>query len=128
MKFKFFFFGILFLSSCIISAQQEPGVVKIKSDPAISKVLKQKIKYNKKAKYFKGFRIQLFYGSEEGAKKEMDKFKQLYPKIPVDLLFSSPDWKVQAGKYLSKLDADRDLKDIKKDFPSAIVLHTKIEI
>jgi hypothetical protein len=127
MKFKFFLFGLLFSGSLIVSAQNEPGVVKIKSDPEISKVLKQRIAYNKDLKLYKAYRIQLFYGSEKAAAKQMDKFRILFPNIPVNIIFSSPDWKVQAGSYHTKLDADRDLKEVKMDFPRAFVLETKIE-
>jgi len=128
MKFKILFFSILFFSSFFVSAQNEQGVVKIKSDKEISALLRKKVEYNKTKDTYKGYRIQLFYGSEKGANKEIDKFKSLYPEIPVNLLFSSPDWKVQAGNYHTKLDADKDLKDIKIDFPSAIVLQTEIEL
>ncbi|RUA12541.1 MAG: hypothetical protein DSY82_00975 [Flavobacteriia bacterium] len=128
MKFIILFFGILFFSSITVSAQNEQGVVKIRADKKISDLLKKKVKYNKTKNTYKGYRIQLFYGSEKGSKKEISKFKSLYPDIPVKLLFSSPDWKVQAGNYHSKLDADRDLKDIKLDFPSAIVLQSEIEL
>jgi len=128
MKFKILFFGILFFSSMAVSAQNEQGVVKIRADKEISDLLKKKVEYNKTKNTYKGYRIQLFYGSEKGAKDEISKFKSLYPGIPVKLLFSSPDWKVQAGNYHSKLDADRDLKDIKLDFPSAIVLQSEIEL
>ncbi len=128
MKFKILFFSILFFSSFFVSAQNEQGVVKIRADKEISDLLKKKIEYNKTKATYEGYRIQLFYGSEKGANKEMNKFKSLYPEINVKLLFSSPDWKVQAGNYHSKLDADRDLKDIKLDFPSAIVLQSEIEL
>jgi len=128
MRFKILFFGFLFFSNYIVSAQNEQGIVKIKADKNISELLKQKVEYNKTKETYKGYRIQLFYGSEKGANEEIDKFKSLFPDIPVKLLFSSPDWKVQAGNYHTKLDADRDLKEIKMDFPSAIVLQSEIEL
>lgn len=128
MSFKLLFFSILFLSSYFISAQTEQGIVRIKADKEISDLLKKKIEYNKTKETYKGYKIQLFYGSEKGASEEMNKFKSLFPDIPVKLLFSSPDWKVQAGNYHTKLDADRDLKEIKLDFPSAIVLQSEIEL
>jgi hypothetical protein len=128
MQYKILFFSFLFFVNFIVSAQNEQGVVKIKADKNVSELLKQKIEYNKTKETYKGYRIQLFYGSEKGANKEIDKFKSLFPDIPVKLLFSSPDWKVQAGNYHTKLDADRDLKEIKMDFPSAIVLQSEIEL
>ena len=57
-----------------------------------------------------------------------NEFKALFPKIPTKIVFSSPEWKVQVGNYITRLEADRSLVDIKKEFPSAIILATEIEL
>lgn len=117
----------LFLSFSGI-AQQSEGKVFITTNSDIDKVITQKKAYNKSLKTIDGYRIQLFFGNEKKAYKTKEKFISLYPEIPVTITFSSPDWKVQAGNYLNRLDADRAIVEIKSDFTGAIVLNTKIDI
>ena len=110
------------------SAQQTIGKVTVKTDSDIDNVISKKKTYNKSLKTVNGYKIQLFFGDEKKAYEEKDKFRGLFPDIPVKIIFSSPDWKIQAGNYLSRLDADRALIDIKNDFSGAIVLETEIDI
>ena len=109
-------------------AQSSEGNVKIRTNPNIDKLVNERIAFNKANKTMPGYRIQLFYGSEKSALKERDRFKQLFPDIRAKIVFSSPEWKVQVGNYLTRLDADSDLIEIKKHFPAAIVLQTDIDI
>ena len=69
-----------------------------------------------------GFRIQLYNGFEVEAKKIRAKFRLEFPKIRTHLTYSPPEWKIQVGTYKTKLEADRALLEIKKEFSSAIVI------
>jgi len=109
-------------------AQQTIGKVDIKTTSDIDRVITEKKAYNKSLKTMDGYKIQLFYGNEKNAYEAKEEFRSLFPDIPVKIIFSSPDWKVQAGNYRSRLDADRALIDIKNDFTVAIVLKTDIDI
>ncbi len=104
------------------------GKVTVKTNPEIDKVISQKKAYNNSLKTMNGYKVQLFFGNEKKAYEEKTKFRGLFPDIPVKIIFSSPDWKVQAGNYLNRLDADKALLDIKNDFSGAIVLETEIDI
>lgn len=129
-KFKYTskFIIILCLSFSIHSyAQQTKGTVQIESSKEIDEMIVQKKNYNKKMGTIKGYKIQLFYGNEKDAYEWKDEFKNLYPKISTKIIFSSPEWKVQAGNYKSRLEADSALVDIKIDFPNAIIFATDIE-
>ena len=74
-----------------------------------------------------GFKIQLFYGNEKNSHKIKDEFKALYPDITTKIIFSSPQWKVQVGNYRTRLEADRQLIEIKKAYSGAIVIASEIE-
>ncbi|MEN8185743.1 MAG: SPOR domain-containing protein [Bacteroidota bacterium] len=128
MKITPIYLILFFLISLSGIAQQTEGTLKIKTSREIDKVISQKKASNASIKSIEGYKIQLFYGSEKNAHKVKEEFRSLFPEIPAKIIFSSPDWKVQAGNYISKLDADKVLKNIKKDFPSAIILKTDINI
>jgi len=127
MRKKVLFFVFLSLFYFSVHAQTS-GELTIQANASIDKVVAQKIAYNKSLKTIRGYKIQLYYGSEQGAYGIKDKFNKLYPEIPAKLTFNTPDWKIQAGNYYTKLQADHDIVQFKIDFPGAIVIATDIDI
>mgnify|MGYP001820442907 CR=1 FL=1 len=107
---------------------QTEGSITIESSQSIKQLVAQKRAYNKNKRYVKGFKVQLFYGSEEGALQVREDFMSVYPDINSELKFHSPYWKVWVGSYKTRLEADRGLLDIKEGFQSAIVVPAKVKI
>ena len=107
---------------------QQEGVVTVESSQSIKELLAKKRSYNKNKKMVKGYKVQLFYGSEEGALKIRDDFRSVYPDISSELKFHSPYWKVWVGCYTSRLSADKGLQEIKEGFASAIVVPAKVKV
>jgi len=117
----------MLLFSIINYAQQKEGIVKIESSTNIDKVISQKKTYNKNLKSINGFKIQVFYGNEKNSYKVKDEFNALFEDIPAKIVFSSPQWKVQVGNFKTRLEADKTLLEIKKEYPSAIIVPTEID-
>ena len=86
----------------------------------INELIAKKKEFNKDFKH--GYRIQLYNGFEVEAKKTEAKFRIEFPEILTYLLYRQPEWKIQVGTYKTKLEADRALLGIKKEFPEAIVV------
>lgn len=86
----------------------------------IEEFINKKKDFNKEFGY--GFRIQLYNGFEVEAKKTRAKFRIEFPEIKTYLVYRQPEWKIQVGTYKTKLEADRALLDIKKEFGNAIVV------
>lgn len=77
-----------------------------------------------------GFRIQI-YGKTgkvayQEALKEKSSFLQLYPDVPVYTIFNPPDFKVQVGNFLYRLDAYLFLEKIKYSFPYSIIVPANV--
>lgn len=122
---SFIFIALLTFTSL---AQQKEGELQIETSAKIDAVVAQKKQYNKNLESIKGYRIQLFYGSEKSAYKIKDEFRALFPDITTKIIFSSPQWKVQVGNFITRLEADRTLISIKKEYPGAIILATEIDL
>lgn len=86
----------------------------------VENLLDKKKEFNKEFGY--GYRIQLYNGFEVEAKKMKEKFRIEFPDIKTHLTYSQPEWKIQVGTYKTKLEADKALLAIKKEFASAIVV------
>ena len=128
-KLKYFILlvFIVFLQNNL-EAQTEDGTVRIESSAHIDQMLAQKKNYNKSLEKFQGFKIQIYYGSEKECYEVKEEFKSLYPDIATSIIFSTPQWKLQIGNYRTRLEADHAMVSIKKEYPSAIVLATEIDI
>jgi len=110
-----------------VRAQSE-GVLTVKSSEKIKRVVQKKLAYNKAVEQVSGFRIQLFYGSEAGAKKIGEEYLTLFPEGQTKLKFDSPDWKVMVGNYKTQLEADRALIEVKEAFVTAIIVPDMVDI
>lgn len=110
------------------AAQSGEGKVRIESSAHIDEMVAQKKDYNKSLKTYKGFKIQIYYGSEKECYEAKDEFVEKFPEIPTSIVFSTPQWKLQVGKYRTRLEADKAMLGIKDEYPAAIVLSTDIEI
>ena len=98
------------------------------NDLDMEKIIQERRAYNQENSDVEGFRIQIFNGlSETQARSAQAKFASLFPEIAVYISYAQPEWKIQAGNYKIKLDAHRSLERIRKEFPGALILKTKIK-
>lgn len=84
---------------------------------------------NLNRKVVDGFTIQVYSGLDReaalSAKKELT---ASLPDVESEVQYNQPNFRVKAGKYFNRLDAQKDFLTIKKFFPSAIVIPDRIEI
>ncbi len=107
---------------------QTKGEIKIKTTPEIKNLVSKRIAYNKSKKSIKGYRIQIYYGSENGAIHARSKFLGLFPNTATYIDYESPDWKVKVGNFKTKLEADKAREEILLVFDGAFVLEEKIPV
>ena len=76
-----------------------------------------------------GFTIQLYSGIQRDEALEVKKqIATAMPTLDADLQFVQPNFRVRAGKYFSRLQAQKDYVAIKKLFPNAVVIPDRIPI
>ena len=118
LKFIFFLFINFFIS---LSSAQE-GKLTIHQDNKLINLMELKKAVNKEDFTSGQFTVKIFNGTyEEGDRlmKEIileDKFKDVY------ISFETPYYKIRIGKYISKIEAIKELEKIKKTFPAAFIL------
>jgi hypothetical protein len=126
-KFSSVLAFILMIPGLLLSQENE-GDLRVESSASVKELIAQKIAYNKEQNSYPGYKIQIYYGSEKECYEIKDEFTSLFPDIPTSIIFSTPQWKLQVGEYRSRLEADKSIQSIKKEYPSAIVLATEIEL
>lgn len=84
---------------------------------------------NKTVRYSSGYRIQVFVGND---RKEVDEAKayiyQNFPELSTYLTFSQPTYKLKAGDFTSRLDAERYYSFIKQRYSAAMLVNERIDI
>lgn len=115
---------LMFIFNFSIGLSQE-SKLNLKQNPKIDSLLKKKIYYDKERFENRYFTLQLYYGNLDFATEILNKSKEIFPHIPVEINFETPNYKVQAGYYKDKLIGIKTLDTVKKVFPSAFLLLKK---
>jgi len=120
------FLAITFLFSITYSfGQENEGLLKIKQDSLISKIIDLKIKINEEVYASQFYSIQLYYGNYETAKEIEGNTKKKFPDEAVKLSFETPNYKVQMGPYRGFKKSNDLLKNVKKIYPAAFLIEPK---
>lgn len=116
---RIFLFTFLFSITLCTYAQQ--GRVIIDQDPAIAKLLE----YKKDLNTIDFYKIQIFSNANRSsAEQARASFRGTY-SFPADMVYDSPNYKIQVGNFRSRLEADRALVEIKRNYPSAFIFKPK---
>jgi hypothetical protein len=83
--------------------------------------LKKITEYRSDTKTFDIYRIQIFTGNRTNAYDAKKMFKEKYPEIESEIHYESPNYKIWAGTYRSRLEVDKALMEIKKEYPYAFI-------
>jgi len=74
-----------------------------------------------------GYRIQIFIGSLDDAKKFRQDYIFNHPGSLVYLSQNIPDHVLRLGNYLSKTEAREALKEVRREIPSAFIVDDLVE-
>lgn len=126
-------FKILLIFSLLIcvtkvTAQQNEGNIKINVSKDVQHLLNKKETKLKNTTEKEVYRIQIFYGSENGANNSKSKFRALDANTSVNLVFDSPYWKVHVGEYDTLMEAEKALQEIILVFEDALIPSKPVSI
>ena len=115
---------LLFITICSKSFSQNDSIT-INQDPKLLKVMELKKIVNQEAFTSGQFTIQIFSGNYTDYKILMDELKADDKYHEIFYSFETPYYKIRLGKYVSRILAIKELKNIKKEFSSAFILQPK---
>jgi len=119
MKNIFIVFQMLsFILFSYLNSNAQAGNVEIAQSVDIEKVIEIKKEINKNISML---RIQIYNGNRKDAEIIKEKFEKQKIDTIVDIVYETPNYKIWVGRYLSQLEADRKLIEIKKYFSDAFI-------
>ncbi len=113
--------SFIFLLLCTKSFSQDLKT-SVEQDVKFQTLLKEKQKINNNLSIIDNYKIQIFYGSGEESKKKLSEFKRDFKDVEGTIIYSNPTYKVFVGNYKSRLHAEKFLIEIKKKYPSALLI------
>lgn len=84
---------------------------------------------NLQRNFIDGFTIQVYSGlKREDALNTKKELTSTVPDLESEVQYSQPNFRVKVGKYFSRLDAQKDYVEVKRHFPTAIIIPDKVAI
>ena len=120
MKKILFFF--LFSMAMVFKTSAQNDSIIINQDSKLLKVLELKKIVNQEAFTSGQYTVQIFSGNFKDYKGLLNLINEEKEFEKVFFSFETPYYKIRVGKYVSKIKAIKELKKIKKKYPSAFIL------
>ena len=120
MKKIVFFF--LFSIAMIFKTFAQNDSIIINQDSKLLKVLELKKIVNQEAFTSGQYTVQIFSGNFKDYQELLTLINEEKEFEEVFFSFETPYYKIRVGKYVSKIKAIKELKKIKKKYPSAFIL------
>jgi SPOR domain len=118
-KFVFCSF-LLGLSFSNINAQSQNS--SITQDPKFEQLLNEKKKINPSLSVNDFYKIQIYSGGSETAKKTLNEFRQEFKDLDATIVFNTPNYKVWVGNFRTRIEAERNLADIKDRYKNVLLI------
>lgn len=131
-----FWFLLLILSSATFA--QERGKVQVVAPPLFDTILAKRAALNNgvgssrggsAARYSSsfGYRVQIYNGSNRGAAYNAQaKFNKEFPEMRTYIVYREPNFKVRAGDFRTRIEAERMKEQLKAWFPVMFIISEKI--
>ena len=127
---RFVFFMLFFIPA--LSSAQTRGKVEVVKDPLIDTLIARRSILGKTSnitgdEQANGYRVQIFFGSSRQAAYDAQaKFNEEYPELRTYIIYNEPNFKVRAGDFRTRLEAEKLVKEISPMFTSLFIIPEKI--
>ena len=122
MPLKKTIFGII--TTCALGAtlHAQQGTTTLSQDPQFEMMLNEKRKINTSITVNDKYKIQVYNGDSETSKRMLSEFKKDFKACDGTIVFNTPAYKVWVGDYRTRIEAERNLAEIKKKYPNAFLV------
>jgi hypothetical protein len=110
------------LLNCGNTLKAQSQNLTLNQDPKFEQLLNEKRKINPNLPYNDRYKIQIFNGPSETAKKTLSEFKQEFKNIDGTIIFNTPNYKVWVGNFRNRMEAERNLIEIKKKYKTVFLI------
>ena len=125
LNLKISYLSLLCFVLLSIGSYAQQGNVTINQDKHINVLLDLKKEMNKNETDSERYKIQVYSGNRSGAYDAQEEFSSSFGSWYPSMQYETPNFKIWAGNFRTRLEADRALKKIKRKFPHAFIFKPK---
>lgn len=122
LTFRNLFSGVFFLVFSALDLYAQDTNVAVTQDPKFEQMLNEKRKINSSITVNDRYKIQIYNGESETAKKTLTDFRSAFKNFDGTIVFSTPTYKVWIGNFKSRIEAERNLAEVKKKYANAFLI------
>ena len=115
----------LFLAATLYGVSQDYGSVNVNQDSRVSSLIAKQRSLFAVDSTLNGYRIHIFMEIGNDALKHAEevkrKFEKAFPDIPIYLSYAEPYFRLRAGNFRDRVEAEKCLRRIKPKFKEAFV-------
>ena len=117
----------IFLSSLLVAAltfkmNAQNQNTTVSQDPKFEQLLNEKRKINASLTVNDSYKIQIYSGNSENAKKTLNEFRQEFNDIDATIIFNTPNYKVWVGNFKTRIEAEKTLVDINNRYKNVLLI------
>ena len=112
----------LFIGLSTYYANAQDQNVTVSQDPKFEQLLNEKRKINASLTVNDSYKIQIYTGSSEIAKKTLNEFRQEFTAIDATIIFNTPNYKVWVGNFKTRIEAEKTLSEINNRYKNVLLI------
>jgi hypothetical protein len=122
LTFRKSLFFLLFISVYSTKSTAQAENTSLMQDPKFERLLHEKRKVNSSLTVNNNYKIQIYNGETTTAKNTLSDFKKYYRNYDATIVFSTPTYKVWVGNFKNRIEAERHLLELKKEYKNALLI------
>ena len=84
--------------------------------------MNEKRKINTSLTVNDSYKIQIFNGGSENAKKTLNDFRLEFKNIDATIVFNTPNYKVWVGNFKSRIEAEKNMAELKDRYKNMLLI------
>jgi SPOR domain len=121
IKLNNLFYSLLLFFFVSKSFSQE-GSVTVLQDSKFEQLLNEKRKINATITTNDRYRVQIYSGDSETAKKNLAEYRKDNKNVEGTIVFNTPNYKVWIGNFKTRIEGERNMEELKNKFPNAFLI------
>lgn len=128
---RFWFLVITVIFGLNIHAQNgdssSAGQLIVISEDGIDDLRMRYMRKKKASNEFPGYRVQIYNGRKAQLLQKKSEFLGTFPDVQTYTLYDAPEYKLQAGDFRTRLEAEKFLREVVSNYGSGFVVRTMIK-
>ena len=113
---------ILFAWFSSFNMQAQDQNITVHQDQKFEVLLNENRKINTSLAVNDYYKIQIYTGNSENAKKTLNEFRQEFTTIDATIVFNTPNYKVWVGNFKTRIEAEKTLAEINNRYKNVLLI------